>query len=130
MVLVDTSVWVDFFKGTQTSQVSILEDLIQFEEDLCISGVILAEVLQGIQSDIDYRKTLDYFEALIYLPMGQSSFVLASTLHRGARRMGLTIRSTIDCLIAACAIHHSVPLLQNDRDFQAIARCSRLKLLV
>jgi hypothetical protein len=129
MVLVDTSVWVDFFKGTQTSQVSTLEDLIQFEEDLCISGVILAEVLQGIQSDIDYRKTLDYFETLIYLPMDQSSFILAAALYRGARRMGLTIRSTIDCLIAACAIHHSVPLLQNDRDFQAIARCSRLKLL-
>ena len=129
MVLVDTSVWIHFFKGTQTSQVAILEDLIQSDEDLCISGVILTEVLQGIQSDIDYRRTLDYFATLIYLPMDQSSFVLAGNLYRGARRMGLTIRSTIDCLIAACAIHHSIPLLKNDRDFQAIARCSRLKLL-
>ena len=74
MVLVDTTVWVDFFANQPGPHVAALQQLIENDEDVCLCGVVLAEALQGIRSDSDFRKTKGYFEALILLPMRATAF--------------------------------------------------------
>lgn len=128
MILVDTSVWIDFLRGTASPEHRSLADAFHRGEELCICGLILAETLQGT-SDDDVAAVRRRLRSLTYLPMGRNSYVMAANLYRRARRRGRTIRSTIDCLIAACAIRHDVPLLQKDRDFQAIAAVSGLRLV-
>lgn len=122
MVLVDTSVWIDFFAGRDLAHVERLVDLIDRGEDLCVCGVILAEVLQGIREDREYRKTKAYLEDLIYLDLPRKVYLGAADIYRSLRASGLTIRNTMDCLIAAACIEHDAILLHNDRDFAAISR--------
>jgi predicted nucleic acid-binding protein len=129
VILIDTSIWIDFFRGVPHPKAALLEQWISTEEDLCICGIILTEVLQGIRSNVDYRNTLRHFEHLIFLPLARAEFILAANLYRLARRKGVTLRNTTDCLIAACALSHRVPLLENDRDFRALAKISRLELV-
>ncbi len=129
MVMVDTTVWIDFFKGDPTSQVEKLETLIENNDDLCICGVILTEVLQGIRSDAEFRRTKGLLEALIFLPMNHDTFVHAADLYRKLRKKGVTIRKPVDCMIASVAIENGVPLLHNDRYFDHIAKNSKLKVL-
>ena len=82
MVLVHTTVWIDFFADRNQLHVAALQELIENEEDLCLCGVILAEVLQGIRSDPEYIQTKDYLADLIFLPMRQITFVRAAELYR------------------------------------------------
>jgi len=128
MVLVDTTVWIDFFADRIEPHVAALQELIENEEDLCLCGVILAEVLQGIQSDADYIKTKDYLAELIFLPMRQATFVRAAEVYRSLRKRGGTIRKPVDCMIASVAIEHDIRLLHNDRDFDYIAKHSKLRV--
>lgn len=121
MVLADTSVWIDFFAGRDLPNVERLVDLIDRGEDLCVCGVILAEVLQGIREDREYRKTKAYLEDLIYLDLPRKVYLGAAEIYRSLRAAGVTIRNTVDCLIAAVCMEHDAILLHNDRDFDAIA---------
>ena len=121
MVLVDTTVWIDFFRGTETRQVSQLESLIQERADLCICGLILTEVLQGIGSDAEYRMVRSYLTQLLRLPLEDAHYEAAANIYRTLRKEGVTIRKSIDCLIAAIAIEAGAPILHNDRDFAYIA---------
>jgi predicted nucleic acid-binding protein len=129
VVLVDTTVWVDFLSGKSTSQVLALEQLLQDGVDICVCGVVLTEVLQGIRSDKDYAETLSRFEAFLFLPMNRSTFIKAASLYRTLRRRGITIRKPVDCMIAAVAIEHNVPLLHKDRDFDPMEKYCGLKVL-
>ena len=129
MILVDTSVWIDFFSAKSHPHVEKLAQVLRDEEDVCICGIILAEVLQGIRSDRGYRKTRDYFEVLIYLPMTRDTYVRSAELYRSLRKSGVTIRKPLDCMIASVAIEHEVALLHNDRDFDRIAKHSRLAIV-
>lgn len=128
-VLVDTTVWIDFFAARPTPQVAKLQGLIENDEDLCVCGVILAETLQGIRSDADYRRTKGHLDALIFCPMHHATFLRAAELYRALRKKGVTIRKPVDCMIAAVAIDHSLALLHNDRDFDHIAKHSKLTIL-
>lgn len=128
MVLVDTTVWIDFFADRSEAHVATLQDLIENEEDLCLCGVILAEVLQGIRSEADYIETKDYLDDLIFLPMRQATFVRAAELYRSLRKKGVTIRKPVDCMIAAVAVEYDIRLLHNDRDFDSIASHSKLEI--
>lgn len=121
MMLVDTSVWIDFFAARNTAQVALLESTIDQRVDLCLCGVILTEVLQGIRDDKQYMQTESVLSNLIYLPMDQSTFLLAANIYRTIRSRGLTIRNSVDCMIAAVCIEHKADLLHNDRDFDYIA---------
>ena len=129
MILVDTTVWVDFFSGRPCPHVDILEQLLQTGEDICICGIILAEVLQGIRSDSDHTKTKEFFESLIFLPMTRTTFLLSSKIYRTLRKKGITIRTPLDCMIASVAIEHRLPLLHNDRDFNQIAKHTSLEVV-
>ncbi len=121
MMLVDTSVWIDFFAARNTAQVELLESTIDQRVDLCLCGVILTEVLQGIRDDKQYMQTESVLSNLIYLPMDQSTFLLAANIYRTIRSRGITIRNSVDCMIAAVCIEHKADLLHNDRDFDYIA---------
>jgi len=130
MVLVDTTVWIDFFADRSEPHVATLEKLIENEEDLCLCGIILAEVLQGIRSEQDYTKTKDYLDDLVFLPMQQATFIRAAEVYRSLRKCGVTIRKPVDCMIASVAIEHDIPLLHNDRDFDYMAKYSNLRVCV
>jgi predicted nucleic acid-binding protein len=121
MTLIDTSVWVDVFAGHNTAHVAMLESLIEQREDLCFCGVILTEVLQGIRNDKEYEKTRSILSDLLFLPMAYETFLLAATIYRTLRVKGVTIRNSVDCMIAAVCIENDVQLLHNDRDFHLIA---------
>lgn len=127
MVIVDTTVWVDFFSDRPERHVAALESYLAKGEDICICGVILTEVLQGIRDDADYRKTKAHLDNLIFLPATRTTFLKSAEIYRSLRRKGITIRKSIDCLIAAVAIEHNIRLLHNDKDFDPIERHCGLK---
>ena len=130
MILVDTSVWIDFFAGRDLPHVANLEQSILDNEDLALSGIILTEILQGIPDDTTYRRVRRYLSALIMLPMPESVFVRAADIYRKLRKRGITIRKTNDCIIAATALEHRCQLLHNDKDFRPIAKHYSLKVVI
>lgn len=121
MLLVDTTVWIDLFAGHETVQTQFLEERLEAGEDICTCGVILTEVLQGIREDAEFQRSRQRFQAFLYLPMTPETHVQAAELYRSLRRIGITIRKPIDCMIAAVSIEHGIPLLHNDRDFTPLA---------
>jgi len=129
MVLVDTTVWIDFFAARSSPHVAALESLIERREDICICGIILTEVLQGIRKDSEFQKTRDLFNNLIFLPMHYPVFLRSADIFRKLRSKGITIRKYLDCMIASVAIENDIPLLQNDKDFQPIEKHCSLKVL-
>jgi hypothetical protein len=127
MVLVDTSVWIDFFAARSSDHVVALENLIINRKDVCICGIVLTEVLQGIRKDSEFKKTRDLFNNLLFFPMSFSVFLKAAEIYRDLRRKGITIRRSVDCMIASVAIENDIPLLHNDKDFKAIEKHCGLK---
>ena len=119
-LLVDTTVWIDFFRGKASEKVAKLEEAIQKRDDICCCGFVLAEVLQGIRDEKELVSTKRLFEGLIYLEDDRSTFELSATIYRELRKRGTTIRNSIDCLIAATVIQHGVSFLENDRDYRFI----------
>lgn len=124
MILVDTSVWIEVFRRPSTLH---LESLVEFD-DIVTCLPVVQEVLQGFNSEPAYVRARESMLALpiVDSPIGQQRFVEAVDLYRMARRQGLTIRSGVDCLIAACAIRHQLEVLHRDRDFDALTRVSAL----
>ena len=129
MVLIDTTVWIDFFAAKSTPEVAELERLLSEGGDICTCGIILTEVLQGIRKDEDYQRTLSRFETFLFLPMNREAFVRAAELYRLLRCRGVTIRKPVDCMIASVAIEHGMALLHNDRDFDPIETHCGLKVV-
>ena len=130
MILVDTSVWINYFRGHDSSETVALTETIQNNEDVCVSGIIFTEILQGIPDDKEYRSVKALLNTFVFLPMPLEAYGLAADIYRHAKKKGHTIRNTVDCLISACAITHEVPLLQEDKDYLTIAKFSKLKLAV
>ena len=123
MFLVDTSVWVDFLRATDTRQVSVLKELLDDEAVVGIAPIILQEILQGADSEKRFEKWRKYFFDLwLYVPKDPlGSHVAAARIYHACRRAGKTPSSSNDCLIAQIAIEHALILLHNDKDFDAIA---------
>jgi hypothetical protein len=121
VILVDTSVWIDFFAGKELPHVARLEQSILEEEDLALCGIVLTEILQGISDDTVHRRVKRYIRPLLMLPMEESVFLKAADIYRELRKKGVTIRKTNDCIIAATVLEHRCQLLHNDRDFSRIA---------
>ena len=123
MYLIDTSVWIDFFRGKQSPTVEQLRCILQSEQTAGISSVIYQEILQGSESEQRFNRFRDYFHELtFYQPKHVTeSYAQAAYLYFSCRRKGITIRSTIDCLIAQTAIEHDLILLHSDNDFVHIA---------
>jgi predicted nucleic acid-binding protein len=116
-IMIDTSVWIDFLHGYATPQVARLKALLG-EEDLLIGDLILAEILQGIRDDHDVLRVEAAFAPYPVVPLvGEAIARQSARYYRRLRKQGITVRKTIDCLIATWCIMHSVPLLHADRDF-------------
>lgn len=125
VVLVDTSAWIEVFRRPARLD---LESVVDFDEIVtCLP--IVQEVLQGFTSDDAFRKAREAMLALprVESPMDIAVFADAVDLYRRARRAGVTVRSGVDCLIAACAIRHDLEVLHSDRDYPALARVSELR---
>jgi predicted nucleic acid-binding protein len=129
VILVDTSVWIDFFSGRNLPHVATLERFIQENDNLALCGIIMTEILQGIADDTSYRHLQRYLDPLIMLPMPQSAFIKAADIYRKLRKKGITIRKTNDCIIAATALEHRCQLLHNDKGFLAIGNHFPLKII-
>jgi hypothetical protein len=125
MILLDTSVWVEAFRKRSRIQLGEQVDL----DDVVTCLPIIQEVLQGFRDDAAYRKAHAAMFAFPVLesPLTRIVFEDAVRLYRAARRAGLTIRSSVDCLIAACALRHDVEVVHIDRDFTDLARISALR---
>ena len=121
MILIDTSVWIDFLTDREIPNTDAVENLVSEREDICICGVVLSEVLQGIRKDKEYKKTKTILSELLFLPMTKETFYLSADIYRTCRSRGITIRNSIDCMIAATCIQHEARLLHNDKDFDLIA---------
>jgi len=125
VVLVDTSAWIEVFRKPPRLR---LEDVVDFDEIVTCLPVV-QEVLQGFTGDAAFRTAREAMRALpiVESPLAEPVWLDAVDLYRRARRAGLTIRSGVDCLIAACAIRHGLTVLHRDRDYAAIARVSELQ---
>jgi predicted nucleic acid-binding protein len=129
MILVDTTVWIDFFSNRHAAHTAYLAKLIEQQDDICICGVVLTEILQGIKNTKEQRQVEEGLESLIFLEMTRETFVLAADIFRTLRQKGVTVRKTVDCMIAAVAIENNMPLLHNDRDFDFIKENHRLRIV-
>ena len=121
MIVVDSSVWIDHFNGAVTRETEILDTLLGVEP-IVIGGIILAEVLQGFRNDRDFRRARTALDTLIFEPMTDRDVALASARNfRALRARGVTVRKTIDMLIATFCMERRYLLLHSDRDFDPIA---------
>ena len=126
-VLVDTSAWVDFFNGHSSPEADALAQLIRDEADVLTCGVVGAEVLQGLRQDRTRAAIQSHFLDMEWLtPSEPETYIEAANLYRELRSRGLTIRSTIDCLISRLAHEHGVLLLSKDRDIRLIVESGLL----
>ncbi len=123
MLLVDSSVWIDWLRGADTDAVRFVQEREQHEE-LAVTQMIYLEVLQGVSSDQQFAATQRVLGAQTMLqPLDAvTTFEAAALLYRRARKHGLTVRKSSDCLIAAMALEHGALLVHNDRDFLALAQ--------
>ena len=118
MILVDSSVWIDYFRGTPTPQADRLDRLLGSEE-LLIGDLILTEVLQGFISEREFNQARRLLEAFQVIDIGGFDVVVqAARNYRSLRTMGVTVRKTIDTVIATRCITDGHALLFSDRDFQ------------
>ena len=128
-VLVDTSAWVDFLNGFASAEADALERLIREEADVLTCGVVVAEVLQGLRDENSRVAIEQHFLDMEWLtPREPETYVEAAGLYRRLRSQGITIRSTIDCLIARLAYESEVLLLSKDRDMRQIVDSGVLRL--
>lgn len=117
MILVDSSVWIDFFRGVTTPQTDRLDALLG-TEPLAVGDLILAEVLQGFRSERDFNQARKLLTALDVVTLGGQGIALqAAKNFRALRAQGVTVRKTIDTVIATRCIEDGLPLLYSDRDF-------------
>lgn len=129
MIVVDTSVWVDYFNGVPTAQAGLLDELLD-QRVLAIGDLILAELLQGFATDADARRALRLLDPLDFLEMaGRDVAIQSAADYRQLRRLGVTVRKTMDMLIGTYCRMHGHELLHNDRDFDLLARHLGLKVV-
>jgi predicted nucleic acid-binding protein len=127
MILVDTSVWIDFFNGVQTAAVSKLETLLG-SRPVMTGDLILIELLQGFRHSKDVVKARKLLECLEYRDMSNKELAYQSAEnYRLLRKKGVTIRKTIDVMIATFCIENQIELLHSDRDFDPIQQYLGLK---
>ncbi|MBN1105562.1 MAG: PIN domain nuclease [Deltaproteobacteria bacterium] len=130
MILVDTSVLIGFFKGSRSEAASKFKFILQQGLQFGITSHIFQEVLQGAKSEKEYRVLRRYLETQRFFHPKDPviSFAEAARIFFLCRKRGVTIRSTIDCLIGQIALEHELPLLHGDNDFDMMAKIIPLKI--
>ena len=129
MILVDSSTWIDYFRGVSSAQTSKLDRLLD-SEPLAIGDLILAEVLQGFTHNSDFNKAKGLLTSLDVVDIGGMDIAIqAARNFRTLRGFGITVRKTIDTLIATRCIESGYVLLHNDRDFEPFVKHLRLRVV-
>lgn len=127
MILVDSSVWIDFFNGRETSETNLLDETLT-TDSICIGDIILAEVLQGFRSDKDYRTAKELMlELPIYQIITPELALIGVENYRKLRKKGITVRKSVDNWIATFCIENQLPLLFSDKDFGPFVDYLRLR---
>ena len=117
MILVDSSVWIDYFNGAETTQTTLLDEFLS-TDTICIGDIILAEVLQGFRGDQDYKLAKEMLTELpIYQIITPELALIAADNYRILRKKGITVRKSVDNWIATFCIQNKIPLLFSDKDF-------------
>jgi predicted nucleic acid-binding protein len=130
VIVVDTSVWVDFFRDNDTWQVEHLAQLITDDEPIALTDIVLTEILQGLPGDREARRVERRLLAFEVLRLdGLDDFRRAASLYRRARARGITIRRTLDCLIASVCVRDGAAVLHSDADFDRLATCTDLRVV-
>jgi predicted nucleic acid-binding protein len=129
VILVDASVWIDYFNGRATGWTDLLDRLLGAEH-LLMGDLILVEVLQGFRSDLAFHRARRQLETLEFRPMaGRKVVIAAARNHRALRARGVTVRKTIDTIIATFCIIEGHELLHCDRDFDPFERHLGLRVV-
>ena len=129
MTVVDTSVWIDYFNGVPTRETALLDGLLGVEP-IVIGDLVLAEVLQGFGAERDLRVAQAALDRLLFQPMvGRDVALAAARNYRTLRARGVTVRKTIDMLIATFCMENGHRLLHSDGDFVPIAEHLGLETL-
>jgi len=122
LILVDSSVWIDYFRGTITVQTEILDGLLG-QQHLAIGDLMLTEVLQGFDSERHFNDARKMLTSLMVVELdGEEIAIQAAKNFRALRKLGVTVRKTIDTVIATRCIESGYDLLHSDRDFDPFAR--------
>ncbi len=122
MIVVDTSVWIDYFNGARTPQADRLDELLG-ERLIAVGDLILAELLQGFAAEFDAKHALALLAPLEFVAMaGRDVAIQSAAFYRGLRRRGVTVRKSMDMLIGTYCLLHDHELLHDDRDFDLLAR--------
>ena len=129
MLVVDTSVWIDYFRGADTWQTNHLDHSLESDR-IVIGDLILAELLQGFTKDKDLRTAKALMDRLEHRDfVGREIALKAAANYRKLRTKGATVRKTIDVLIGTWCIEHRTPLLHNDHDFEAMEKFLGLRVV-
>lgn len=129
MIFVDSSVWIDYFNGRITKRTNQLDFLLD-KELIVVGDLILTEVLQGFRRDKDFNKARELFGSLVFKEMlGRDIAVKSARNYRVLRKKGVTVRKTIDVIIATFCIENDLSLLHSDRDFKALEERFALKVI-
>ena len=129
MILVDSSVWIDYFKGAINAQTEKLDKMLG-HQPLAIGDLILTEVLQGFTNERDFNKARKMLTSLTVVRLGgQKIAIQAAKNFRELRVLGVTVRKTIDTVIATWCIENGYDLLHNDRDFDPFAKHLGLRVV-
>ena len=129
MILVDSSVWIDYFNGRETRETNAFQNLLG-QQEIVVGDLMLTEVLQGFVSDIHYRRAKQLLREFPTVTMlGPEMAIRSADSYRILRKRGVTVRKTIDVMIGTYCIVYSIPLLYSDRDFDPMARYLGLKTL-
>jgi predicted nucleic acid-binding protein len=130
LILVDSSVWIDYFNGSITAQTELLDRLLG-REPLAIGDLILTEVLQGFVKERDFERARNMLTSLVVVELGgQEIAIQAAKNFRALRNLGVTVRKTIDTVIATRCIESGYDLLHDDRDFDPFAKHLGLRVVV
>jgi len=130
MIVVDSSVWIDYFNGKATRQTDLLNSLLG-REPVVIGDLMLAEVLQGFRDDADFHRAKSLLDRLVFRPMlGKELAIKSAENYRYLRRKGVTVAKTIDVMIATFCVWSDLPLLHSDRDFQPMEKHLGLQVVV
>jgi predicted nucleic acid-binding protein len=122
MILVDSSVWIDFFNGKESPEVSLLYNTLG-KQEIITGDLIIVEVLQGFSSEKDFGIAKEVLESLPFFNLSNKELAIKSALnYRKLRKSGVTIRKTIDMVIATFCIEKEIKLLHNDRDFDQLEK--------
>jgi len=126
MILIDTSVWIEYFQDNPP-YAEIVESLI-LKKQVCTCEIIIMEILQGIKSDKEFEIAKSFLTNLPILKLSNTdSYIEVANIYRKCRKAGITIRKSIDCIIAQICLENNVSLFHNDKDFDQIQKCYDLK---